>query len=153
MPDSIVERLRGLDPDLNGEGFSLSDFAYARGNVLDALMYLSVVWPTFIEFMGVVFRDVDVETDDDRSRIREALDRCSSRREAEQSFNWMDVGVLFAPKNFGSSLEEDQQLSKVLRDTWSAKLRQDFPTREFVVEVLSPDFTGGSYGVRFFENR
>ncbi len=154
MADSIVDRLRGLDPD-TGEGFSLTDFAYARGNALDAFMYLSVIWPTFVEFSGMVFREVDVETEDDRSRVRAALDRSpsKSKTEAEKSFSWIDVGVLFAPKNFGSSVEDDQRLATTLRDNWSAKLRQDFPSRTFVVEVVSSDFTGGSYGVRFFEDR
>lgn len=153
MTDTIIDRLRRLDPDLEGPGFSLSDFAYARGNVLDAIVYLSVLWPPFVELMDMVFRGADVETEDDRARVRDALDRYGSTSEVERSFNWVDVGVLFAPKNYGSSSEEDRQLAGILREIWSAKLRQDFPGRVFTTEVISPDITGGSFGVRFFENR
>lgn len=153
MNDSIIDRLRALDSDVTGGEFSLSDFAYARGNVLDALVYLSVIWPRFVDLMGMVFRDVDVETEEDRSRVRAALDRYGSTLEVERSFNWVDVGILFAPKNYGSSSEEDRQLAEILREVWSAKLRQDFPDRTFTTEVIPPDVTGGSYGVRFFENR
>lgn len=153
MSDSIIDRLRRLDPDLEGGGFSLSDFAYARGNVLDALVYVSVIWPRFVELMDMVFREVDVETEEDRSRVRAALDRYATRSEVERSFNWVDVGVLFAPKNFGSTSEEDRQLAEILRDIWRAKLHQDFPDRAFTSEVVPPEATGGSYGVRFFENR
>lgn len=152
MSERLIERLKQLDPSVEGQGFSVTDFAYARGTVLDALVYLSVIWPRFVETSGIVLREVDVETKEDRDRVREALDRLPSKGDVERSFNWVDVGVLFAPRNSVSTSDEDLQLAEALRETWSAKLQQDFPGRDFTVEVIPPGITGGSHGVRFFEN-
>ncbi len=152
MSERLIERLKKLDPSTEGHGFSVADFAYARGSVLDALVYLSIIWPRFVEISGLVLRDVDVETDEDRERVREALDRLRSKIDVEQSFNWVDVGVLFAPRNGVSTSDEDLLLAESLCQTWNAKLRRDFPGRSFTVEVIPPSLTGGSHGVRFFES-
>lgn len=153
MSERIIQRLRQRDPALKGEGFSLPDFAYARGNVLDALVYLSVIWPSFVEVQDMVFRDVDVESPEDRQLVGDALDRLESKTNVERSFNWMDVGALFAPRNGESTDDDDKQLAGLLCEIWSLKLRNDFPGRDFTTEVVPTHETGGSYGVRFYENR
>jgi hypothetical protein len=151
--DDFIARLRSRRPNDDTVNFSALDFLYTQGTTLDALLYARLFWPEFTEFEGMVFRPEDLETPEDFERVTAALEKHANREEVEQSFNWIDVHQLFESRRDDSTPEEDRALARVLQQMWAARLQLQFPTREFVVDVLGEDETGGGPGVCFYERR
>lgn len=49
--------------------------------------------------------------------------------------------------------EDELLLAKKIATAWDAWLKVKYPNRSFVIRVLSPEETGSTVGVIFFESR
>jgi hypothetical protein len=58
------------------------------------------------------------------------------QRAFEQEFNSVEVAALFGRRRSETTPEEDALLAKYLVELWTAKLRLDFPSKSFCVQVV-----------------
>ena len=126
----LVRRLKENHRESNTESFDLSDFAFAFGDPLHALMYAKLFWPDFEEFSGMVFHADVLSSEDARERAVRMLTEVHSLSEVEKSFNQFDVPSSFFGKHAGkSSRTEDLYLAELIREMWQARLTMLFPER------------------------
>lgn len=148
----IAQALALKYSELNTTGFTPEDFLSALGSPVDAMMYLYMFWPEFVEYDNMVFlRDV-VDTDEIRRGVDDMLSKYSGNRHCvERSFNTVDVPcMLFGAKSHESSEEIDALLTKMLVELWRCKLQCYFPARVFNVEAIRPEENGDEWGITFY---
>jgi hypothetical protein len=116
------------------------------GDVFGALSYAYLFWPKLIEIHGAVFVAV---TGDYEGQVRERLAVPAAQEEARplawkevvDSFNWFEISQLFGrwrePRDFTDDAYEG--VGGFLVESWGAKLRLEFPDREFEVRLLEAD--------------
>jgi hypothetical protein len=126
------------------------DFVYRRGSIPDGLAYGLLFVPPFIEVEGSVLLD-DCEPGFPERFLAAKRKSDSELGELEASFNWREVGYLFA--NPEGEDEEELVLAELIAEAWRARLTHLYPKRRFVVRVMMPDETGSIYGVGFVELR
>jgi hypothetical protein len=143
MPDQLlIDHLKKFHAKADTSNFNVLDFVSAFGNPLEALAYSYLFWPDFVEFEGMIFHESLIEDDDDRSRIRVALSKFSTRKEVEQSFNqFMIPDAFFAVGLSTTTDKENVCLAKRMAEMWKLRLAQLFPGKKCVVEVQLPDQT------------
>ncbi len=153
--DHLLKRLRQLHRDPDTTNFDVLDFVAAFGSPLEALMYSRLFWPEFVEVAGMIFLKGSVEDEEDRRRLADALKRYGGdRARTEQAFNLVEVpSLLFTTRKGETTEDEDRWLAQRLAVMWRACLRHGYPDRDFVVEVLDPEETGGEVGVIFYQRR
>lgn len=151
----LVEVLRRKHADADTTNLGVSDFLWAFGSPVDAMMYLRLFWPDFVQFEGMVFRSESLEDEEDRRLIREGLKRCAGdKTETEKSFNIVEVPTsLFGRGAAESSDELDTLLTEKIVELWSCRLAFMFPRQEFVVEAVPPEENCGELGVTFYTRR
>jgi hypothetical protein len=141
-----------LWPEQDATGFHYFDFLHACGSPLHALFYSGLFWPQFIEFEGMIFLEGTIEDESDRQRVREAFRQYGGdRTKTEQSFNSVEVPSLFGGRAAETTEREDEFLASRICAMWTARLRELFPDRRFVVEMQRADETGGEIAVRFYQ--
>ncbi len=134
--ESLVRHLGQVHGDVDTNRFGVLDFASAFGSPLEALVYSKLFWPDFLQFEGMIFLAAVLESDEDRSRVRAALSRGSSRCEVEQSFNRFEIpSDFFASHRVPTTDEENLCLAERMAETWRARLLQLFPDKQFTVAV------------------
>lgn len=91
--------------------------------------FLDMCWPEFIEFNNMVFIKDSYEVRQDI-----VLDKSKNAQEKEYWTNLLCIDGLF-----NDDIDEDKLdfLSKKLAESWKAKLKQDFPNREFNIIVVN----------------
>lgn len=148
--DLLKKRYAGHD----STNFGVSDFLAAFGSPLEAVMYLRLCWPEFIQFEGMVFRQELLEDEVDRQRIRAGLIHFTGdKSKTEKDFNLVEVPAgLFSKSEFESSDEVDEFLVEKLVEIWKCRLTLVFPCREFVVEAIPPEQNAGEWGVTFYSS-
>src|SRR5205085_7354581 len=119
------------------------DFLYERGSPVDALMYLRLFWPSFIEIDGmVIWSDAWTTEDFDLpTTVRRAYERWSrDKQQTERACNLVEVWELFldAPGEFDDD-ELTEHLITSMCETWSARLRDLFPGRVFTFKRWTAD--------------
>jgi hypothetical protein len=150
--ERLVERLRALYPERDTTNWDWLDFMYAEGSPVLALWYSRLFWPEFVEVDGMVFLKESMESEDDRRRLKEAIERYGGdRKQVEQSFNRVEVEDLFTPRADDASDEDYEVLVRRIAEMWRSKLRQQFPDRRFVVEVLAEVPTTDELSVMFYQ--
>lgn len=133
---------------------NLLDLLHSMGNGRDALLYSILFMPELVVIGDSVLLSWNLPN-------KEAIDRFlnmvgESGRTLEQlesSFNFIEVGYLFDSPGRNLSDDEDELLAQRIVQAWSGWLMASFPDRKFSVEVLSPEETGSTVGVHFFEVR
>jgi hypothetical protein len=102
----------------------------------------------------MVFLEGTFEDEADSLRLREAIERYGGDLgRVEQSFNFHELDLLFGGLQ-GTSQDDDEWLAERLTAMWKARLRDLFPNREFLVEVVRPEPSEGhELGVIFYERR
>ena len=134
VTNELIRHLRGSHQGANTQSFDLSDFAFAFGSPLDALMYAKMCWPNFVEFSGMIFHSDVFNSDDDRERAERMLTQVNSRTEVEKSFNQFEVPSSFFGKHAGDSSDtEDLYLAELIREMWQARVTMLFPKRNVKV--------------------
>lgn len=133
---------------------ALNDVVYEHGVASQAILYGALYAPELSEVCNSILLTWNVPDQEARDRFLDELKADKfSREELEASFNLVEVGYLFAPRGRDTSDEEDELLAEQLRASWAGYLKHQYPGREFVIEVLSPQDTGSTVGVCFYEKR
>jgi hypothetical protein len=138
----LIEHLKEFHAKSDTRNFDVLDFVSAFGSPLEALAYSYLFWPDFIEFEGMIFHQSCIEDEEDRSDIRAALSKFSSRKEVEQSFNQFLVPDGFFANGLSTTNEEENiYLAERIAEVWKVRLAQLFPTKKCAVEVQSAEET------------
>jgi len=155
--EEVLRRLREAYRDLGieNESFDFRDMIHAVGSPLDALMYSTLFWPQFVEIDGMIFLEGTIEDEEDRQRLEEVFAKYDEDvARTEQDFNLVEVpSDLFGRRAGNTTEEEDRRLAERLAEMWRARLDLLYPGREFVVQVLEPEETGGEVGIVFFQGK
>lgn len=150
----LVAKLRAAHPEHDTTGFNAFDCIHAFGSGREALLYARLFWPDFVEFRDMVFLNTTVESEDDKRRIEDALDRYErSLVNTEQSFNVVEIPSLFGRRLGDTDEEEDRLLANLIAEVWNCRLRSLFPNRCFETRVLEAEETGGEIAVVFYQKR
>ena len=134
------------------EGMDMNNALYEYGVASQAILYSALYNPEFIEVCGSVLLAWNLPTQELVKEFEQSLKLGpKTSRELEESFNFVEIGYMFAPKGRDTSDEEDELLAQQLRDCWAAILHYRYRNRQFVVEVISPEETGSTVGISFYE--
>jgi hypothetical protein len=139
----LIEHLKEFHAKAKTTNFDVLDFVSAFGNPLEALAYSYLFWPDFMEFEGMIFHQSCIQDEEDRSRIRAAVSKFSSRKEIEESFNQFLVPEAFFNSGLPTTTDEENiWLAERIAEVWRARLAQLYPSKKCVVEVQSAEETG-----------
>jgi len=107
-----------------------------RGDADLALAFGRLFWPVFVEQRGCVL----IEHRADVDAVAEALERAGGElRRVEELLNRVS---LRQEMPFEDSEVEDEtflEVARILQHSWLAALAEQFPDRQFVVELLDSD--------------
>lgn len=154
--NEIIEELKKYflkiysnDQHLN---FNFEDYVHNYGNVQDALLYSTLFMPELMLFENSVVLRENIDNIESQFRFQEAK-KNKSLIEIESSFNFIEVGYVFSPDGRPKNELEETLLAYRIRDAWEGWLKIQFPNRTFVVEILTPEKTGSSLGIQFYQKR
>jgi hypothetical protein len=133
--DLIVRIATKYLRDADVTSFTSWDLLHAHGSPLWALAYGSLFWPAFAKIETAVILQQYAEDEDDRQAVRNLI-ATTSVREAERRTNLTEVALLFGRRADDGSDQDYAQLATIIRSSWTAKLRQDFPDISWTVEIL-----------------
>ena len=106
--------------------------------------FSELFWPRFIEFEGHILR-AGFDLENFRSWERGGHSRAS----IEAALNYFGIGDLFTTEEESDLVyERIIFLGRIFSETHEAKLRRDFPERQFEVQIIAED---GEYALTFFE--
>jgi hypothetical protein len=133
--DAVLKRAREAwgEPFVD---FTVYDLLHAKGSPLDALLNAHLFWPQFVTLDDMTFLPFVVEDEKDKERVRQRLQSLSDKSRVEKEFNCIEVASLFGPRRGETSVEEDEMLAEYLVEMWAAKLRADFPRKQFFVALV-----------------
>jgi len=146
-----MSNLESLLPELrdwnNGAGIDIESWIACIGNFQLAVGYSTVFWPRFVEFEGYVLREgFSVET------LRGCEQCCSGvRGSVEALLNHLHIADI---QTCGTDVTGEQivYLGRTLREIYTAKLRWQFPDREFEVRFDEGNFENLiDYQLTFFQ--
>ncbi len=133
--------------DLNkGNKFSLFDYLFhiTKLNKLSTDIYfafLEMFWPNFVVYKNYIILNGNFSEE----KIEDLI------RTNEKVEYWMN---LFITDPFFENDEDGDEragsLAKFLVDIWKTKLKNDFPTKDFVVEYVC-DAECGDHGLTFYQ--
>lgn len=113
-----------------------------------------ILFPSLVEIRGFVYRNGPSAISGEDIRMLESVPESEfDKRVHLDSYNWVEVGSdtseLYA--NVLDKIIDDIELSaaEVIATSWRMWLPSQFPCRDFVVSILTPEDTGGQYGVGF----
>lgn len=152
----LIEHLTEYYSGKGSKNFNVLDFVGAFGSPLLAVAYSKLFWPDFSEFEDMIFLSDHLEMayvkSEQPQQIKECLAESWEKQRIEYSFNLCDVPESFFNKNAGDTYDsEDEYLANVLAQMWKSKLTHQFPSRNFNVEVLTPEENGGEFAVTFYQ--
>jgi len=130
--------------------FDASDFTHQFGNAVDALLYVPLFCPKFIEVEGSVLLD---QGEDQQKRFVDAK-RASkmSLQELERSFNLLEVSYAFS--NTPDDTDGDHDLlAQFVSESWRGRLALLYPSRRFEVSILPGSESGSVTAIQFCELR
>jgi len=119
----------------DGQPFEIECWLDWIGEPTHAVAYSTLFWPEFIECEGCVFWGVRVPA---RYQEWKKEFQCIIS-DIEGMLNHMHFGDLFTCRKENWTNEQVLFIGRVLKDSWSAKLKRDFPAKEFTVE-FNEDF-------------
>lgn len=133
-------------------GFTIYDLLHAKGSPLDALLYAKLFWPAFRQIAGMTFLPFAIEDEADEKRIHAALDEYGDRTRVEEEFNRVEVASLFGRRRGETTASDDDLLAEYLVATWAAKLRLDYPAKQFRLQITT-GIDGTDVEVTMYEQR
>jgi hypothetical protein len=151
----IIDHLSTFYAEHDVTGFNVFDFIYVFGSPLQAIMYLKLFWPEFVEIKDMIFLKDRVEDKEDKSAILEAFARHKGDRlKTEQAFNLVEIPSDIFGKFMGETTEEeDFYIALTLVKMWRCRLQTLYPKRRFKVILIKPEDTGGEVGILFYQER
>jgi hypothetical protein len=126
------------------------DFMHQFGNVVDALLYVPLFCPEFVEVEGSVLLSLLGR----RSTSFVEAKRLGQMtlQELERSFNFVEIGYAFSDRARGTD-DDCDLLAQFVADCWRGRLALLYPPRKFEVSVLSPSESRSVAAVQFCEIR
>lgn len=160
LPDwaKLIPKLEGyFDPG----PASPEHYAFFESSLEVALGFSDLFWPPFTEYNSMVFRGVPESLDEaGESNIANWLKafegNCS---QVERMINHIHLIDLFCERSREGSGYQIAYLGRVVRETWEAKLKLDFPGKTFAVELFlsEPDESGesavGDWLITFYQRQ
>jgi hypothetical protein len=135
----------------NGEGITADGWIACVGDYEHLIGYAQLLWPDFLEHDGCTFLAANF----DEKYYRNWMKTCKrNRKSVEMVVNHQHIVDIFP--NVQSDLTEDVILyiGRLLKQTWAAKLKQDFPSKNFSISFPEDDITDlTDYEITFFEDR
>ena len=152
--DWLIEQLAQKHDQNDTTNFKVLDFVAAFGSPLDAVMYTRLFWPEFVEIDDMILLGSVIESEEDKHNLRNTLrnyngDRCKTERD----FNFIEIpSHVFSSYRIAECTESlSYYLVTVISEMWASRLHMTYPDRRFSVCVLSPEDTGGEYGIVFHQ--
>jgi hypothetical protein len=128
-----------LIPELKTWALPLSpeQLAACEGRYPVAIGYLSLFWPSFVEYNGMVFRGDELD-EEDRASISRWLTTANGNKQAvEAMLNHFHIRDIQHPGIWGDATEKQIKfIGQTLKEAWASKLARDFPAKQFVVELI-----------------
>jgi hypothetical protein len=140
-----AELLPRLQEWNEGAGISPEGWIFIEGRADHALGFCSMFWPEFVQFEDYVLR---APLDIDRLRSWEAAGH--SRQAAEIAMNAFLFDYIFPDDHTAPALKSAQlgRLATIMCDMLAAKLKCEFPERDFSAFALEGDDFGVSFHQR-----
>jgi hypothetical protein len=125
------------------------------GSIELALLYGEMFWPTLIEYDGMVFSHRE---DIEKSAQHWMAHTQNDRLKVEKVLNHQHLFHIHEPgenvRELFSTPAQLRAFGEKLRQTWSAKLKSEFPDRRFEVALYGdPDQDMGDYQITFWQTR
>lgn len=128
--DELIPELKDWAIPQSPEGLAACEGRYPL-----AIGYLALFWPRFIEYDGMVFRSEGGM--DEASVLSWLKTKKGNRPSVEAMLNHFHVLYIQHPGVWKDATEAQVKfIGKTLQEAWAAKLTQDFPHKQFVVELL-----------------
>jgi hypothetical protein len=131
----LIPELKNWKPPL----LSPEALAACEGRYPLAIGYLSLFWPSFTEYEGMVFRGKTI----DEASISSWLTTTKGNKQAvESTLNHFHVLHIQHPGIWRDATEAQIKfIGQTLKEAWAAKLARDFPAKQFLVELFegTPD--------------
>jgi hypothetical protein len=129
MFNEIIPELKTWKPPISPENLAASLGRYPL-----AIGYLAVVWPSFVEYNGMVFRGEGV----DKASVESWLTTTKGNKQAvEAMLNHFHLLHIQHPGIWGDATEPQIKfIGQTLKEAWASKLARDFPTKQFAVELI-----------------
>lgn len=148
IPASMVAELAEWN---SGDGISLEDWVGCEGNYRLAVGYLTVFWPSFVEFEDYILTEGFTE---EQVRVFESQEGATARS-IERVINHVHLDSIQHLGCPDISSDKLVLLGNILTEIYQAKLQWQFPGRPCVVEFYRPedpdDF--GEYQVSFWQKK
>ena len=122
------------------------DYLFNEGNEADALMYSELFWPDFLDTGGVAI----LRTSSHDTLQENIEENIMSKGEIEQAYNFVETMELFGRYSVDLSDEEYDVFVNRLVEMWSAKLKLQFPDRNYIVERIDNEEID-EYGIWFYQ--
>ena len=135
----------------NHHNFSADDYIHAYGTEADALLYSVLFFPDLLEIENSVFLKRTIINE--QAIQQEILESHRSLSEIEKRYNFVEVGYLFDCNGRNGNDDDELFLAHKIQTGWFGWLKIKYPSRDFCVEILTPEQTGSTVGVQFFELR
>ena len=112
-----------------GRGIDLLSWIQCIGRIEHAIAYGELFWPEFAEFDGCIFF-ADFSEESYRGFMAQTG---GNRRAVEAVMNHRHILDLFSGQDAEPTRPQVVYLGRLLREIWTAKLKKDFPDRQFIV--------------------
>jgi|SRR5580658_5664360 hypothetical protein len=127
--NDLIPELKTWSPPISPDTLAASE-----GRNPLAIGYLSVFWPSFVEYDGMVFLGETVEEASVSSWLATTK---GDKRSVEATLNHLHVLDVQHPGAWRDATEPQIKfIGQALKEMWEAKLARDFPTKKFVVELI-----------------
>ena len=133
------------------------DYALLESKIEIALGLTELFWPPFVEYEEMAFRgSAEDPVDDEASKNLASWANTfnGSGSEVERMVNHEHLVDLFEQRHGEAEPDPEKliYLGKVVRDMWAAKLKLDFPNRNFNVDLyVSEQSDIGEWLITFYQ--
>jgi hypothetical protein len=127
------------------------DFTHQFGNAVDALLYIPLFCPVFIEVEGSVLLGQWAVDQSKRFIDAKRVGRASIQ-DLERSFNFLEVSYAFSNTTRETDGDSDL-LAQFVAESWRGRLALLYPLRQFEVSVVPASETRSVVAVQFCELR
>jgi hypothetical protein len=132
IPESMKSELAAWN---NGAGIDLGSWAGCEGRFSLAVGYAQILWPEFVEFDGYILRKGFAESSLRGFEVQES----KNRKAVEWLMNHMHLDGIQHIGCQDISKDKLALLGKVLKEIHEAKLKWQFPDRQFFVDFHIPE--------------
>jgi hypothetical protein len=129
--------------------FTSLDFISALGSISSALLYSKLFLPEFSEVDGMVFLKDLLDDAGGSEGVKQLLIKLGNDSIlVEKAINCVQINLSFPTRVREDIDGDDRLLAEELANAWRVVLRDRYPSRQFVLEVLDED---GEATIRFHQ--